>query len=141
MSSRHSLGDPIDPPGNQPARLLVVEDDGRVRRALVELLGSDTGITVVGACGDAGTARRLIAALRPDIVLVDLLLPKAAIGLALVAELSRDGVTVVAMSVRDGMRDRALSAGAITFVQKDGDSDVFIATVLGAGRGKADLAE
>ena len=56
-------------------RILLVEDAGSVRRALRHVLGSEPDFEVIGETGDGEHAVALAAALGPDIVLMDLILP------------------------------------------------------------------
>lgn len=72
-------------------------------------------------CGDATQAVRLAARLVPDVVLLDLMLPEAEAGLALLRHLCSRGLAVVALSARGGLRSRALHAGAAAFLEKGGD--------------------
>jgi DNA-binding NarL/FixJ family response regulator len=67
------------------------------------------------------------------VALVDILLPDEVTGLALVRSLVQwPGCTVVAMSVRDGLRPAALAAGAAAFVEKGSDIDAVLDAVRAA---------
>jgi DNA-binding NarL/FixJ family response regulator len=61
--------------GSRPVRIVVVEDHGLVREGTAELLGRDSGLSVVGQAGSAEEALELLSDLRPDIALVDVELP------------------------------------------------------------------
>jgi DNA-binding NarL/FixJ family response regulator len=69
---------------------------------------------------------------RPALALVDLLLPDAATGAALITDLRGLGVVPVALSVSGGLRERALAAGAAAFLEKDGAPDHVLAALLDA---------
>jgi|NGEPerStandDraft_6_1074524.scaffolds.fasta_scaffold118788_1 two-component system response regulator DevR len=58
-----------------PIRVVVVDDHELVRRGLSEVLEDAGDIAVVGECGTASEALRTIAAVRPDVVLLDIRLP------------------------------------------------------------------
>ena len=106
------------PTGGATKRVLVVDDDARVRRALGVLIESSTGLSVVGGASSAAEALGSDEALAPDVVLLDLLLPLAGDGLEALRALTERGRTVVALSIRASLRGPALAAGAVAFVEK-----------------------
>jgi DNA-binding NtrC family response regulator len=111
-------------------RVLVVDDDVRVRSALVETFAIESDLVVIGEAATAGTAITLAKGADPCVAVVDTLLPDATTGLALVRHLAeRPGWAVVAMSVGGGLRPAALAAGAAAFVEKDGDIDALLHAV------------
>jgi DNA-binding NarL/FixJ family response regulator len=62
---------------DRPAiRVLVADDQTVVREGLVMLLGLSPGIEVVAAAGDGDEATRLAHRFRPDVVLMDLRMPR-----------------------------------------------------------------
>jgi DNA-binding NarL/FixJ family response regulator len=63
--------------GRYPIRILIVDDQKVVREGLVALVGLLPGITVVGAAADGEDAVRQALDLRPDVVLMDLNLPRS----------------------------------------------------------------
>jgi chemotaxis response regulator CheB len=79
-------------------RVLIVDDDARVRRALRSLLECSPDLTVVGEAGSARSARRLDLELLPDVVVLDLLLPQAPEGMDILRELRGRGRPVIAIS-------------------------------------------
>lgn len=115
-----------------PIRLLVVEDDARVRAAIGQTIALEAGLVVVAVTADAAAALVLAECAGPSVALVDMLIPDEAAGLALVRSLGRrPGCAVVAMSVRGGLRQAALAAGAVTFVEKD-DIDAVLDAIRAA---------
>ena len=62
-------------PEGRPIRVLVLEDDPKIRHGLVALLDGSPGFACVGACATAEAALRQIPVARPDLILVDLELP------------------------------------------------------------------
>ncbi|MGC9665068.1 response regulator [Planosporangium sp. 12N6] len=120
------------------SRLLLVDHDVRVRAALTALLSAVPEFEVVGSCGNATDAWSAVASTRPHLVLLDLLLPMARDGLALVARLRGAGIPVVAMSIRGGLRAGALARGAVAFLEKDGSADALVAALLAAAPGGHD---
>ncbi|MGY1709455.1 response regulator [Geodermatophilus sp. SYSU D00758] len=121
--------------GTRPLRLLVADDDARVRRALQGVLSDVDGLELLGICGAAEELSRRAACGRPDVVLLDLHLPDAGTGLALLARLARTAVRVVAMSAAGGLRGAAMAAGAAGFVEKDGVPEALLEALFAAGAG------
>jgi hypothetical protein len=72
---------PGDPRKAPRLRVLVVDDDVRVRRGLRGLIECAPDLMVVGEAGSACGARRLDLELDPDVVVLDLLLPQASDGM------------------------------------------------------------
>ena len=101
-------------------RVLVVDDDARVRRALRSLIECAPDLTVVGEAGSTRSARRLDLELAPDVVVLDLLLPRASDGLDVLGELRRRNRPVVAISGMGELEPKAMRAGAHGFLDKHG---------------------
>jgi two-component system response regulator DesR len=113
-------------------RLLVADDDARVRAALGQTIALEAGLVVVASAASAAAALVLAERTGPSVALVDVLLPDEAAGLALVHSLARrPGCAVVAISVRGGLCRAALAAGAVAFAEKD-DIDTVLAAVRAA---------
>jgi CheY-like chemotaxis protein len=112
--------------------VLVVDDDPRVRAAIGALVGSCSELQLVdavaSACEAVGCCER--DGSRPDVAVVDVLLPDQDTGLRLVKSLTAAGVRVVALSARGGVRAAALAAGAVAFVEKDGAPDALLDLLL-----------
>ena len=107
-------------------RILLVEDAGSVRRALRLALDSEPGFAVIGETGDGERAVTLAAALRPDIVLIDLLLPGMN-GIEAARHIrAADAAGAVVMLTAfggDSVRAAALDAGIALFIEKGDDLD------------------
>jgi DNA-binding NarL/FixJ family response regulator len=118
---------------DRPIRVLVVDDDARVRQAIGRTIALEPDLVLVADAGDAPTALALAEGAGPSVALVDVLLPDAMTGLALVGCLEqRPGCAVVAMSIRSGVRHAALAAGAVAFVEKGGDIDAVLNAIRAA---------
>ena len=115
--------------GGTSAKVLVVDNDARVRAALCALIGSSPGLSVVGEASSRSAAYAAMEALRPDVVVLDILLPSAADGLDVLKDLAATGRPVVALSIRDGLRAAALEAGAVAFVEKYAGPDALLETL------------
>jgi DNA-binding NarL/FixJ family response regulator len=119
-----------------PVRVLIADDDARVRSALRSLLSAAPGFDVVADAGRATTALELAREHAPAVAIVDILLPRAAEGLALLRAVSGDlQIPVVAMSIRGGLRGPALAAGAHAFLEKDGSPELLLTALRVAAQG------
>ena len=94
--------------------VLLADDDARFRRLVRDVLVDD-GYEVVGEAADAPSVVRLAAELRPDIVVVDLVLP-GAVGLSAVRELlevgPRQAVLVLSSLFDPAVEQEAEAMGA-----------------------------
>jgi DNA-binding NarL/FixJ family response regulator len=111
---------PGDPRKESKLRVLIVDDDARVRRALRSLIECASDLTVVGEAGSTRSAKRLDLELFPDVVVLDLLLPQAMDGMRVLRELRRHGRSVVAISRMGELGSEAMVAGAHAFLEKHG---------------------
>lgn len=119
-------------------RVLLVDDHQILRVSLARLLDAEDDIEVVGTAGDGTEAVGLVAALHPDVVLMDLSMPGMGGVEATrhITGLGGDAKVVVLTSFSD--RDRilgALDAGAIGYLLKDSEPDVLLRGVRAADRG------
>jgi DNA-binding NarL/FixJ family response regulator len=101
-------------------RVLIVDDDPRVRRALRRLIECSLDLTVVGEAGSTRSATRLDLELLPDVVVLDLLLPQAPDGMQVLRELRGRDRPVVAISGTRELGSQAMVAGAHAFLEKHG---------------------
>ncbi|NUR99696.1 MAG: response regulator transcription factor [Kribbellaceae bacterium] len=116
-----------------PIRVVIVDGHTLTRYGLMGLVSADADIKVVGECGLGAEAPARIAAARPDVVVLDVVLPDAD-GLRLAREL-RDrhpslGIVVLTCHDEDDVLFRALETGVSAFVAKTAPN----AEVLGAIR-------
>jgi DNA-binding NarL/FixJ family response regulator len=111
---------PDDPSKAAKLKVLIVDDDARVRRALRSLIECSPDLTVVGEARSARSARRLDLDLRPDVVVLDLLLPQAPDGMQVLRELRGRDRPVVAISRMGEVGPEAMLAGAHAFMEKHG---------------------
>jgi DNA-binding NarL/FixJ family response regulator len=101
-------------------RVLIVDDDARVRRALRSLIDCAPDLTVVGEAGSTWSAKGLDLELLPDVVVLDLLLPQAPEGMQVLRELRCRDRPVVAISRMGELGPPAMVAGAHAFLEKHG---------------------
>ena len=111
-------------------RVLIADDDHRVRTALSALLTSSSGFDVVGTSATTDGALTLARQHRPTVALVDMLLPEATDGLGLLRAITNElHIPAIAMSIDGGLRRSALAAGATSFFDKDGRADQLVAAL------------
>lgn len=121
-------------------RVLLADDHGAVRAGLRMILETDAAIDVVGEAADGRVAIDMARALGPDVVLMDLRMPRLD-GIDATRALSATTRVVVLTSFGlDDLILRALRAGASGFLLKDIDADDLIAAVHRAAAGDTVLA-
>jgi DNA-binding NarL/FixJ family response regulator len=123
------------------ARILIIDDHGPTRAGLVEILGSDGGIEVVGDAGTAFDGERLAMDLRPDVVLIDVGLPDLD-GIAATKRIldrtDHPGLRVIVMTTfeRDDQLHRSLMSGASGFLLKRMPAEAMIEAVKVVAEGQ-----
>jgi DNA-binding NarL/FixJ family response regulator len=124
-------------------RVLVVDDHPVVRGGLVGWLAAQPDIDVVGEAGDGLEALALVASLEPDVVLMDLRMPRMD-GATATGRLAADhpGVRVLVLTTYDTDADivRAVEAGATGYLLKDTPLPRLADAVRAAARGETVLA-
>jgi DNA-binding NarL/FixJ family response regulator len=112
----------MDVTTSSPLTLLIVDDNELFVSALEGLLGNDASVRVVASAPDGKAATELAAALRPDVVLMDLSMPHMD-GFEATKKILADtpGTAVVVLTGSDDPADhkRAQTAGAAGYVTKD----------------------
>lgn len=126
-----------------PLRLLVVDDQPIIRRGLALMLGAEPGVEVVGQAGDGQEALALALALAPDVVLMDLQMPRLG-GVAatrlLTAQLPQTQVVVLTTFDDDDLVFEAIQAGAQAYLLKDAAEADVLETVRAVHRGESRLS-
>ena len=127
---------------DDPIRVLVADDQRVVREGLAMLLGLLPGIEVVGAAADGEEAVRMARARRPDVVLMDLRMPRLD-GIEATRRLGEEvpAVRVIALTTYADEPSvlGALRAGARGFLTKDAGADEIRQAVEAVARGEAAL--
>ncbi|MBU2666062.1 response regulator transcription factor [Actinoplanes bogorensis] len=125
-----------------PVRVLLVDDQALFREALAVLLGASDGVDVVGEAGDGSAALDQVAALHPDVVLMDLRMPGLD-GIAATRRIRAEhpATRVIALTTFDDDADvfAALRAGAVGYLLKDVSSERLLEAVRAAARGESVL--
>jgi DNA-binding NarL/FixJ family response regulator len=120
-------------------RIVLADDHALVREATAELLERSGGIQVVGQAADGGEALRLVGALRPDVLLLDLAMPGID-GLAVarrVRELSK-ATRIVALTAHEEHAYvlAMLEAGASGYLSKASRGQEVVQAVRAAAAGE-----
>ena len=124
-------------------RVLLAEDHNLVRAGLSDLLENVADFEVVGAAADGAEAIALASERRPDVVLMDLLMPGVD-GIEATRRIVQAHPTV-SVVVLTSFSDRAriieaLDAGAIGFLLKDAEPEELFRGIRAAARGESPLA-
>ncbi len=118
MPSAHSVVRAM----NAPVRVLIVDDSSLARNMLSKILGNDPGIEVVGTATDPYSARGKIKQLKPDVLTLDVQMPKMD-GITFLENLMRlhpMPVVMISCMTTNGadITLQALEIGAVDFVTK-----------------------
>ncbi|MGO1166605.1 MAG: response regulator [Janibacter sp.] len=128
---------------SDPISVVLVDDDAMVRTALSMILGGAPEITVVGQAEDGRHGLSVIAEHSPDVVLMDIRMPRLD-GLAATEELVRSGSPskVIVLTTFDADDDvmRALQHGADGFLLKDTPPDRLVEAVRHVAAGSSILS-
>ncbi|GAA5205294.1 response regulator [Microbacterium kyungheense] len=126
-----------------PIRVMIVDDHPIVRDGLRGMFEGADGIEVVGDAGDGARAVDLALVLDPDVILMDLRMPRLD-GVAAIRRLTELGVgaRVVVLTTYDTEAEvlPAIEAGATGYLLKDAATDQLLGAVEAAARGEAVLA-
>ena len=130
-------------PSTTPIRILIADDHEVVRQGLRVSLGVDAALEVVGEAEDGAEAVRLARRLRPDVVLMDLLMPEMD-GIAATELIRRElpDTEVVALTsvLEDASVVGAVRAGAIGYLLKDTRAPELRRAIKAAAAGQVQLS-
>lgn len=129
----------------QKVRALVVDDSAFMRRVIGDILSSDPGIEVIGFARNGEEAVEKVEALRPDVVTLDVEMPRLN-GLGALSRIMRRAPTPVVMLSAYTDRGRketieALELGAVDFITKpSGEISIHLAELKGEILSKVKVA-
>lgn len=116
-----------------PVRVLLADDHALFRKGIAKLLDADDRIAVVGDAADGREAIRKAEQLRPDVVMLDLKLPKMTgieVARELIERYPRMRVLIVTGVDADNYLTEALAAGASGYLLKESEPDAVVAAIM-----------
>lgn len=124
-------------------RVLVADDHAVVRRGLQMFLSLDDEIEIVGEASDGQQAVDLARDLKPDVILMDLLMPELD-GIQAIAILRRElpEIEIIALTsvLEDSSVVGAVRAGAVGYLLKDTEADELVRSIKAAAQGQVQLS-
>jgi DNA-binding NarL/FixJ family response regulator len=127
----------------RPVRIVVVDDQALFRSGLARLLNEDPRIEVVGQAEDGQAAVELLASVEPDVVLMDLKMPRLD-GIEATRRILADhpDVRVLILTTFDADTSiiQALKAGAAGYVLKDSQAEAIVSSILAVMSGEKVMA-
>jgi two-component system response regulator NreC len=123
----------------EPIRLVIADDHAVVRTGLKLLLEAEDGVAVVAEAGEIETTKRMVAAHRPDVLVLDLNMPGPA-SLPAIPELAQQtSVVVLTMQNDPAFARQALQSGALGYVLKEAADAELVGAVRAAADGRTYL--
>ena len=124
-------------------RVLIADDEPRLRGALADLIASEEAMQLVGSAGDAEEAIALAEAIRPDVAIVDVKMPagggpRAARGIMHASPDTR----VIALSAHEDRETvlEMLRAGAVSYLVKGTAPEEIVRSIGRAAQGQTSLS-
>ena len=119
-------------------RTLIVDDEPLAREGIVAMLQGDPEVEIIGACADGQAALTAIRAQRPDLVFLDVQMPKRD-GFAVLAELKpEERPAIIFVTAYDQYAIQAFEISAVDYLLKP-FRDIRFATAL--AKAKADIRQ
>lgn len=122
-----------------PIRVLITDDHLIVREGLRLILETAEGIELVGEAADGVECLELAAALQPDVILIDLRMPRID-GITAIEQLRRSHPTIAMVILttynEDELMIRGLQAGARGYLLKDTSREKLLDSIQAAAKGE-----
>jgi DNA-binding NarL/FixJ family response regulator len=126
-----------------PIRILIVDDHSVVRQGLQMFLALDPEIEVIGEVSNGAEAVEFVKAEKPDVVLMDLLMPVMD-GIEATKVIRRDFSDTEVIALTSVLEDNAvvgaIRAGAIGYLLKDTEADELVRAIKAAASGQVQLS-
>lgn len=130
-------------PAHQPLRILIVEDQAVIRKAIAALLALEPDMTVVDAVADGEQAVSAARAYSPDIVLMDAKMPRldgVSATRAILKENPQARIIMLTTFDTDNLVYDAISAGAQGYLLKDSEESEILAAIRAVAMGEPRLS-
>ena len=126
---------------NTPIRIVIADDHVLVRQGIRAFLETHPDLEIVGEAEDAASAAQLCESQKPDVALVDLVMPGGGIEATRAIRTSSPQTQVVLLTSFEDVQQivAAVQAGALSCMLKDVDADALADTLRKAARGEAML--
>jgi DNA-binding NarL/FixJ family response regulator len=119
--------------------LVIADDHVLMRQGLIQMLGADENISVIGECGDGIELIELVLKLNPDVVVMDISMPNMS-GLVAIDKLlaQRPESRVLVLSMHDELEylEAMRDAGAKGYILKESSSDNLISGIKTVASGR-----
>ena len=126
----------------KPIRILIADDHAIVRRGLRTLIASEPGMKVVGEAADGGEAVERARTLCPDVILMDIVMPRQN-GLQAIAQIvgrnPQARILVLTSFAEDDKVFPAIKAGALGYLLKDTSPEQLLQSIYAVHRGESSL--
>jgi len=137
-----SAGSAGDGAASAPIRVLIADDHAIVRVGLRALIATEPGMEVVGEAVDGTDAVRKARSLRPDVIVLDLVMPRKD-GIQAAAEITRDDssarILVLTSFAEEDKLVPAFKAGAVGYLLKDSAPQDLLQAIRNVAQGASSL--
>lgn len=130
-------------PEQQPIRLLIAEDQAVIRKAIAALLAMEPDMDVVATAADGDQAVKSARAFQPDVILMDMKMPRmdgVAATRAIIAENPQAHVIALTTFENDELVFDAFLAGAQAYLLKDAEESEILKAIRAVARGEPCLS-
>jgi len=127
----------------EPIKILIVDDHAVVRKGIRALLATEDSLEVIGEAEDGSQAVDLFDVLNPDILLMDLLMPKMT-GIEAIQQIMKKHpgakILVLTSFAADDQVFPAIKAGALGYLLKDTDPEDLVKAIHQVYQGESSLS-